>query len=257
MAGAAPAGRTGKEDHMTAKKTPPGSETRAGDPAGQSAGPLFTAEQSGGAGSDAVQPAPEAAAAADADPEAGQEGAVDRGSGAETAPVHDLPPSGEMADPAAAPPADAGVDAPGDLRRLNENLEQLLEEMGGLGADSAKTRSLLESLNDLGVEKPLAAEAAPAREIVPVPAADMHRWIETDRRRRRRWYAVAVAIAAPAALLLGLLVEQQFQVIPLHDPTGGWRGHIWDNYGRIIVDCAAEAMRTNAGVDCPLVVRRP
>ena len=44
---------------------------------------------------------------------------------------------------------------------------------------------------------------------------------------------------------------------PLHDPTGGWGGHVWDNYGRTIVDCAVEAMRSDAEVDCPLVVRRP
>ena len=130
-------------------------------------------------------------------------------------------------------------------------------EMGGFGADSEKTRSLLESLQDAGAGKPVAANAAPPRETAPVPAADLHRWMEADRRRRRRWAGVAVAAAAPAALLLGLLVEQQFQVIPLHDPTGGWGGHIWDNYGRTIVDCVVEAMRTNAEVDCPLAVRRP
>ena len=69
--------------------------------------------------------------------------------------------------------------------------------------------------------------------------------------------ALAIAAGFPAALLLGVLVEQQFQVIPIHDPTGGWRGHVWDNYGRAVVDCVAEAMRTDAEVDCSLVVRRP
>ena len=57
--------------------------------------------------------------------------------------------------------------------------------------------------------------------------------------------------------MLGLLVEQQYQVIPLHDPTGGWRGHIWEQYGRRIVDCAVEARRTGTDVNCPLTVRRP
>ncbi|MDE0408094.1 MAG: hypothetical protein OXN81_09560 [Alphaproteobacteria bacterium] len=65
------------------------------------------------------------------------------------------------------------------------------------------------------------------------------------------------AAGAPAALLLGLLVQEQFQVIPLHDPSGGWSGWIWETHGRAIVDCAVEAMRTKAGVDCGLVVRRP
>ena len=87
--------------------------------------------------------------------------------------------------------------------------------------------------------------------------ADFGRWVEGERRGRRRWASLAIAAGFPALLMLGVLLEQQFQVIPLHDPTGGWRGHIWDNYGRAIVDCAAEAMRTDAEVNCPLVVRRP
>ena len=61
----------------------------------------------------------------------------------------------------------------------------------------------------------------------------------------------------PAAVLLGLLIEQHYQVIPVHDPTGGWRGHVWEQYGRRIVDCAAEAIATGAEVNCPLVVRKP
>ncbi|MCY4546858.1 MAG: hypothetical protein OXC28_00705 [Defluviicoccus sp.] len=55
----------------------------------------------------------------------------------------------------------------------------------------------------------------------------------------------------------GRLHRGRRQVIPLHDPTGGWRGHIRDNYGRTIVDCVTDAMRTNAEIGCQLVVRRP
>ena len=111
-------------------------------------------------------------------------------------------------------------------------------------------------------------EEAPEQEGAPAMAAeltqalrafraDFGRWVEGERRGRRRWAGLAIAAGFPALLMLGVLLEQQFQVIPLHDPTGGWRGHIWDNYGRAIVDCAAEAMRTDAEVNCPLVVRRP
>ena len=88
-------------------------------------------------------------------------------------------------------------------------------------------------------------------------AADFGRWVELERRGHKRWWALAVAAGFPAFLLLGLLVEQQFQVIPLHDPTGGWHGHIWEHYGRFVIDCAVEAIRTDAEVGCPLVVRRP
>ena len=94
-------------------------------------------------------------------------------------------------------------------------------------------------------------------ERVRVQTGDFLRWIESDRLRRRRWTFVAAAVAAPAALLLGVLVEQQFQVIPLHDPTNGWRDHIWEHYGRTVMGCAAEAMRTASDVNCQLVVRRP
>ena len=97
-----------------------------------------------------------------------------------------------------------------------------------------------------------AAELAAALRTFKV---DFVRWAETERRSRRRRAGLAMAVGFPACLLLGLLVEMQFQVIPLHDPTHGWGEHIWNTYGRTIVDCEREAMRTNGEVDCPLTVR--
>ena len=45
-----------------------------------------------------------------------------------------------------------------------------------------------------------------------------------------RWalLGLALAVAAPALLLLGVLIEQQFLIVPLNDPSRGWSGHIWD-----------------------------
>ena len=85
--------------------------------------------------------------------------------------------------------------------------------------------------------------------------ADFVHWVENERRRRRRWAGLAMAAGFPACALLGLLVQMQFEVIPLHDPTRGWGEHIWNTYGRTIVDCELEAMRTDTVVDCPLTVR--
>ena len=87
--------------------------------------------------------------------------------------------------------------------------------------------------------------------------ADFGRWAELERRGRRRWSAIALGVAVPAFFLLGVLVEKEFLIIPLDDPTSGWRGHVWENYGRKIVDCANEALRSGAEVECPLSVRKP
>ena len=205
----------------------------------------------GGAGGPPMDDGEEGAAAGDAaEADAGGRGEEDWETGSEDGVVRDAPPDRGTAAPARRPRV-------GELRRLNENIEQLIDEMSGLEVKGDKAGALLSLLTGLRAWKPDTSDAGIARTAVPVGAADMHRWIETDRRRRRRWYAVAAAAAAPAALLLGLLVQQQFQVIPVHDPSGGWGGWIWETHGRAIVDCAVEARRTNGEVDCRLAVRRP
>ena len=173
-------------------------------------------------------------------------------------PNDDLPEAEEVFEPAADRSELAGRDPTGGFKRLNENIEQLLETVDAVAADVAVSRSHLEQKTGAGPNVRSAETAdSEVEDRIRAHTSDFHRWIETDRRRRRWWPAVAAGIAAPAALLLGLLVEQQYQVIPLHDPTGGWRGHIWEQYGRRIVDCAVEARRTGANVNCPLTVRRP
>ena len=87
--------------------------------------------------------------------------------------------------------------------------------------------------------------------------ADFHRWAATQRRYRFRLSVLALAVAVPAFFVLGVLLEQQFQIVPLHDPTSGWSGHIWQNYGRTIVDCSEDARRTNKAIECRFPVRAP
>ena len=77
-------------------------------------------------------------------------------------------------------------------------------------------------------------------------------------RQRRRWLpGLALAVAAPVFLLLGVMIEQQFLIVPLNDPSRGWSGHIWDNYGPTIANCAMEAKRKSQVVKCPLEVHKP
>ncbi len=227
----------------------------AGAPDGGAGGPPMDDGEDGATASGAPEAGARAGAGADA--EAG--GEEDWEGGAEDGVVRDVPPDQGTGAPVA--PANAGGSAKkprgGELRRLNENIEQLIDEMTGLEVEGGKAGALLSLLTGLRAWKPDTSDAGIPRTAVPVGAADMHRWIEADRRRRRHWYGLAAAAAAPAALLLGLLVQLQFQVIPLHDPSGGWSGWIWETHGRAIVDCAVEARRTNAEVNCGLAVRRP
>ena len=106
-------------------------------------------------------------------------------------------------------------------------------------------------------EQDRAGVAAEAIQALRTFRADFGRWVESERRSRRRWAGLAMAAGFPAALMLGALVEQQFQIVSLHDPTDGWGSRVWERYGWTVVECIREAMRTEAEVNCPLVVRWP
>ena len=136
--------------------------------------------------------------------------------------------------------------------------EKLAKASGAIGEDVGETKKLVGRLLETDPDYKAAVDAAVGLSgELGSCRADLGRWVEEDRRWQRRWKSAALAAAVPAALLLGVLVEQQFQPIPLHDPSGGWSGWIWETHGRAIVDCAVEARRTDAEVDCALVVRRP
>ena len=241
---------------MTEDKVAANDETEAGADAeattgqAQPDGPLFeAAQQKVASAADDVEPAPWEE---EVEWERGEEAEL------EEEPGDALPPTDEMFEPES--PEDEGSDEepPKGLQRLNQNIEQLLVTMDGLAADGADSRSMLERMTEGLLDNPKAANrAGQIEDRIRVHTEDFHRWVERDR-RGRRWVSVAAAgIAVPAALLLGVLIEQHYQVIPSHDPTGGWRGHVWEHYGRTIFDCTVEAMASGEEVNCPLVVRKP
>ena len=140
--------------------------------------------------------------------------------------------------------------------RLNAGTRKLLEITRKLTAHADETRSLLDGLSAAGARLQEAqAVADRLEEAIVDHTADLRRAADHER-RRWKWPGLALAVAVPAFFLLGVLVEQQFTIIPVNDPTGGWRGYIWDYYGNQVVDCARQATKTNRVVKCSFDVHR-
>ena len=143
-----------------------------------------------------------------------------------------------------------------NLAELSGKVDKLTLAMEKFTSGAEKTGAVL--------DKVLAAREAATGETAKCVehnnrkvTADFHRWADTQRRYRFRLSALALAVAVPAFFMLGVLLEQQFQIVPLHDPTSGWSAHIWQNYGRTIVDCAEDARRTNKAIECRFPVHAP
>ena len=124
-------------------------------------------------------------------------------------------------------------------------------------AVAANAAALREFTSAEGRQPEAGGTAEPHKDENRTTMADFHRWADAQRGYRLRWSTLALAIVVPAFFLLGVLVELQFQIIPAHDPSGGWSRHIWDNYGPAIADCAMEAKRADRAVKCSLDVRKP
>lgn len=82
-----------------------------------------------------------------------------------------------------------------------------------------------------------------------------------QRRRSATWSRLRIAGGVMLGLLvcvgLGLWLQSEHGLLPPHDPTGGWRDYIWQEYGPAIVDCKREAQEAKREVDCPLSVPPP
>ena len=143
-----------------------------------------------------------------------------------------------------------------NLVELSGKVDKLTLAVEKFASAAEKTGAALDKV--LAAQKTVTGEAAKLLEEGDRKVtADFHRWAATQRRYRFRLSVLALAVAVPAFFVLGVLLEQQFQIVPLHDPTSGWSGHIWQNYGRTIVDCAEDARRTNKAIECRFPVHAP
>ena len=98
-------------------------------------------------------------------------------------------------------------------------------------------------------------------ETLRVRTADLERTIQT-RQRKVHWLRsaalfAAVIMAIPSTGLAGLLVQRQWEVLGVADPTAGWKDYVWKRYGAFIKDCHRAAERSGGIVDCALRVDPP
>ena len=109
---------------------------------------------------------------------------------------------------------------------------------------------------DLGMRHRFADEAKGVREALQETAAV----VRTRRSRSRRFWlglAGAVLLGLLVCFGLGVWLQSKYGLAPAHDPTGGWRDYLWQQYGSAIVDCKRKAEAAGRPFDCRLSVPPP
>ena len=144
----------------------------------------------------------------------------------------------------------------GETLALKADLASIREALGGLPdavaerVAESRPASLAAAQGDPGGDR-LEKAARRIEEQVRVCVRDFHRWQETSRLcGPGRLRTALVAAALPVLFALGVLVEQRYQVIPVHDPTGGWKDHVWNRYGADLVDCTQRIAAAAGGGRC-------
>ena len=104
---------------------------------------------------------------------------------------------------------------------------------------------------DLGMRHRFAEEAKGVREALQEATA-----VVVKRRRRsiRFWLGLAGAVLFGLLVCVGLGVwlQSEYGPLPAYDPTGGWRGYIWEEFGSTLQDCIVKMRETGGPVDCRL-----
>ena len=163
------------------------------------------------------------------------------------------------------PPAGRGP-AGQEVSERMETLDQNTVKLGRMVMDlRAQTTDAVASLDEamaafgrrIEALKELTAEH---EDRLRVHIVDMSRAIEMLPRLRVWLFRLAVlcaAVGAPALIALGIFLEDRYEIVVREDPTGGWKDHVWNRYGRTIADCAVVARTEDRLVECPVTVRAP
>ena len=143
------------------------------------------------------------------------------------------------------------------LAAINKALDGLAGTMDTIGQELAVLRAdpgggAAHAAAHAAAEGELRKVAEEIKGHVRVCVADFHRWQETARRATGR-LALALAVAAPPVLLsFGMVAQQSWELLPRHDPTGGWKDYVWERYGGRLVDCTRRAEERGGRLVCEI-----
>ena len=78
--------------------------------------------------------------------------------------------------------------------------------------------------------------------------------VKRRRHSRRFWLGLAggVLFGLLVCIGAGVWLQSKYGPLPAHDPTGGWRGYIWEQFGSTLQDCIVKMRETGGPVDCRL-----
>ncbi len=130
-----------------------------------------------------------------------------------------------------------------------EGMEVSDETAAGVARNLDEAGGLLDRIAETGEKlMPLLEDVSSSLTLF---SKDVRNW-------RRRWVGpvVVLVVLAPVLVGAGLLIQSRFPLLPRADPTGGWKDHVWEQYGPALVECYRRAQATEAGrTDCAVEVR--
>ena len=154
----------------------------------------------------------------------------------------------------AAPPAPARLvkrqgKTGGTEEGLLEDKELSDETVSGLAKNLDDVRGQLDRFEESGER--LMPQLEEVSRALTVFSKDFRSW-----RRRRAWPVVALLIVVPVLVGAGMGLQSRVALLPQHDPSLGWSGHIWEHYGAKFMHCYERAGKTASGrARCEFEVR--
>lgn len=139
------------------------------------------------------------------------------------------------------------------LKAIQKTLDSLVGTMDTIGQELAVLRADQgNGAAHAAAEGQLGKVAERIENHVRVCVADFHRWQETARRATGRLAAALLVTGLPVLFSLGMVAQQSWELLPMHDPTGGWKDYVWERHGGEIVSCTRRAQERGASAVCTI-----